>query len=151
MFAKKKNLRHCNAGLEPPALELCRRLDFGGLFMRLSYGFLAFFLILPTAGAQDRSAYVRTNPDRKSWTIGNSLVERVIRFDPNMGLQTVSWRSKVTGTDFIREAGQRRSWGREFAFVAAARSTREQVAPRDLIWNRTALRKLHRPEKTSAS
>jgi alpha-galactosidase len=46
-------------------------------------------------------------------------VERVIRFDPDIGLHTTSWQSKVTGTDFMRIAGQRRSWGSEFAFTAA--------------------------------
>ncbi len=89
--------------------------------MHLFYGFLAFVSILPMAAARDRSAYVRTSADRKSWTIGNSLVERVIRFDPNDGLCTTSWRSKVTGTDFMKVAGQRRCWGREFAFVAGGK------------------------------
>ncbi|MBZ5672467.1 MAG: alpha-galactosidase [Acidobacteriia bacterium] len=89
--------------------------------MRLSYGFLAFILTVPMAAAQDRSAYVRTSADRRSWTIGNSLVERVIRFDPKIGLHTTSWRSKITGTDFIRVASQQRSWGREYAFVAAGK------------------------------
>ena len=89
--------------------------------MRLSYGFLAFILTIPTAVAQDRSAYFRASTDRKSWTIGNGLVERVIRFDPNIGLHTTSWQSKVTGTDFMKVAGQHQSWGREYAFASGGK------------------------------
>jgi alpha-galactosidase len=89
--------------------------------MRWLYGFLTFILISPLAAAQERSAYVRPSADRHSWTIGNSLVERVIGFDPGDGLRTTSWRSKVTGTDFMKVAGEHRSWGREFAFVAGGK------------------------------
>ena len=54
------------------------------------------------------AAFVRTNAEGKSWTVGNAFVEREIRFDPKLGLYTASWRHKVTGTDFMRrrwEAG----------------------------------------------
>jgi len=90
--------------------------------MRLSCGFLAFILTIPMALAQDRSAYVRATSDGKSWTIGNDLVEREVRFEAPHGLYTESWRSKVTGTDFMKVAGRTESTGREFAFVAGGQA-----------------------------
>jgi alpha-galactosidase len=86
--------------------------------MRLACGFLAFILTIPVALAQDRSAYVRSAADARSWTIGNDLVEREVRFEAKHGLFTASWRSKVTGTDFMKVAGRTESTGREFAFTA---------------------------------
>src|ERR1039458_9153386 len=86
--------------------------------MRLPWGFLALILTIPTAAAQDRSAYVHAAADGMSWTIGNNLVEREVRFSAQHGLSTESWRSKVTGTDFMRVTGRTESRGREFAFTA---------------------------------
>jgi alpha-galactosidase len=60
---------------------------------------------------------VRTNEEGKSWTVGNSLVEREIRFDPKRGLHTESWRHKVTGTDFMEEGRKRGGPGREFTVL----------------------------------
>jgi len=42
--------------------------------------------------AQTNGAFVRTNAEGKSWTVGNTLVEREIHFDPHDGLYTASWR-----------------------------------------------------------
>jgi len=86
--------------------------------MRLACGFLAFILTIPMALAQDRSAYVRATTDGRTWTIGNDLVEREVCFEAQHGLYTESWRSKVTGTDFMKVAGRTEARGREFAFVA---------------------------------
>ncbi len=61
------------------------------------------------------SSTVRTGPGGRSWTIGNGLVEREVRFEPGKGLTTAGWRSLVTGTDFMRHAKEP---GAEFSFVA---------------------------------
>lgn len=60
-------------------------------------------------------AFVRTNAEGKSWTVGNSLIEREIRFDPERGLRTESFTHRVTGTDFLEEARKRGGSGREFS------------------------------------
>ena len=60
-------------------------------------------------------AYVNGNSEAKSWTIGNSLVEREIRFDSELGLHTESWRHEVTGTDFTETPRKRRSRAGEFS------------------------------------
>src|SRR5579864_6526890 len=62
-------------------------------------------------------AFVRTNAEGKSWTVGNSLVEREIRFDPKRGLHTESWSHKVTGTDFMEEGRKRGGPGHEFTVL----------------------------------
>lgn len=36
-------------------------------------------------------AFARTNVERRSWTIGNTLVERGIHFDAKQGLYTAGW------------------------------------------------------------
>jgi alpha-galactosidase len=64
------------------------------------------------------SAFVRTNAEGKSWTVGNNLVERGIRFDPKVGLYTGSWRHKVTGKDFLKQSSTRTRLGAEFSFQA---------------------------------
>ena len=66
-------------------------------------------------GEAASTAFARTNAEGKSWTLGNSLVEREIQFDAQHGLRTTSWRHKVTGTDFMEEGRKRGDWGREFA------------------------------------
>ncbi len=86
--------------------------------MRLSFGFLVIILFASVAAAQSSSAYIHTSDDGKSWVIGNELVEREIRFDAEIGLYTASWRNKVTGRDFMKDAAAHRRWGREFSFVA---------------------------------
>ena len=73
------------------------------------------------ANAQDQAAYVRPGADGKSWTIGNDLVEREVRFEAKAGLYTAAWRSKVTGTDFLTAAGHDRSRGKEFSFLAGGK------------------------------
>ena len=60
-------------------------------------------------------AFVRTNAEGSSWTMGNALVEREIRFDAKMGLHTPSWRHKVTGTDFVEAPAKRGNRGAEFS------------------------------------
>ena len=77
------------------------------------------------AGASETAtAFVRTNQEGKSWTIGNTLVEREIRFDPGVGLYTESWLHKVTGKDFLKHLtsdlpwGPETPWGAEFSFRA---------------------------------
>lgn len=61
------------------------------------------------------AAFVHTNTEGKSWTIGNSLVEREVRFDPDLGLHTTSWRHHVTGTDFMKTARKQGKRGEEFS------------------------------------
>jgi hypothetical protein len=60
--------------------------------MRIRILPLAFFLLTALGHSQSESTYVHTGWDRKAWTIGNSLVEREIRLNPQMGLYTASWR-----------------------------------------------------------
>ena len=36
----------------------------------------------PAKAGATATAFVRTNQEGKSWTVGNTLVEREIRFDP---------------------------------------------------------------------
>ncbi len=82
--------------------------------------FVLFVAILSSVMSfgQNDSSYVRGGPDNKSWTIGNGLVEREIRFDPKAGLYTASWKHQVTGTDFMQRAQVSSNWGREFSFAA---------------------------------
>jgi hypothetical protein len=70
-----------------------------------------------SSGPEGAKAFVRTNVEGKSWTVGNSLVEREIHFDPPEGLDTSSWRHKVTGTDFMEEGRKRGSHGGEFSVL----------------------------------
>ena len=70
------------------------------------------------------TAFVRTNAEGKSWTVGNTLVEREIHFDPKVGLYTESWLHKVTGKNFLKHLdtdlpwGPETRWGAEFSFQA---------------------------------
>jgi alpha-galactosidase len=68
------------------------------------------------AGVEGKRAYVSTGADGASWTIGNDLVECQLRFDHRVGLYTSSWRSKLTGTDFLRRAQAEGRRGAEFSF-----------------------------------
>ncbi|HEV2322659.1 MAG TPA: alpha-galactosidase [Terracidiphilus sp.] len=61
-------------------------------------------------------AYVRTHSDGRSWEVGNDFVERELRFDSRQGLYTGRWQHKITGTDFIPKAQNRRHGGEEFSF-----------------------------------
>ena len=62
-------------------------------------------------------AFVHTNAEGKSWTVGNGFVEREIHFEAEHGLSTASWRHLVTGTDFADTPhGRRRNKGAEFSF-----------------------------------
>lgn len=85
------------------------------------FGLFIFLLGVPVAVSQDRSAYARPAADPKSRAVGNDLVERVIRFDPNTGLRTTSWRNKQTGTEFMNLVPQVAATGGEFAFVASGK------------------------------
>jgi len=67
----------------------------------------------PAEAGETATAFVRTNQEGKSWTIGNALVERKIRFDPGMGLYTESWLHKVTGKDFMKHLSEDLPWGPE--------------------------------------
>lgn len=62
------------------------------------------------------AAYVRSNSEGRSWTIGNAFVQRELRFDSGQGLYTRSWQHKITGTEFIPAAQRRRNGGGEFSF-----------------------------------
>ncbi|HMD85208.1 MAG TPA: glycoside hydrolase family 36 protein [Terriglobia bacterium] len=70
------------------------------------------------------SAFVRTNDEGKSWTLGNALVEREIHFDPKLGLRTASWRHKVTGTEFMGAGGKWGPQGHEFSVLVDGDSFR---------------------------
>ncbi len=83
---------------------------------------LSVLLLTVSANAQSDSVRVRPGADGKSWTIGNALVEREVRFESQHGLHTVSWRHVVTGTDFMRAAGPNRYEGSEFSFEASGGS-----------------------------
>jgi alpha-galactosidase len=81
-------------------------------------GLLAL-LVLATPGigrALNESTYVRVDADNSGWRIGNSLVERHVRFDRAVGLHSVRWKSKLTGTDFLERARASNQWGNEFSF-----------------------------------
>ncbi len=67
-------------------------------------------------------AFVRTDTEGKSWTVGNALVEREIHFDAKQGLYTAGWRHKVTGTDFMAALLSRGVKREEFSFQADADS-----------------------------
>ena len=69
----------------------------------------------------DDTAFVHTNAEGKSWTVGNALVEREIHFDPEQGLHTESWLHKVTGTDFMETPRKRRNRGAEFSVLGGRR------------------------------
>jgi alpha-galactosidase len=78
---------------------------------------------LGAAEIDDHTAFVRTNVEGKSWTVGNTLVEREIRFDPKFGLYTENWIHKVTGKDFLKKwdaapAGADPRGGPDFLFQA---------------------------------
>ena len=62
--------------------------------------------------------FVRTNDKGKTWTIGNSLVEREVCFDPKVGLYTKSWRHKVSEKDFLIRSSEGARRGAEFSFQA---------------------------------
>jgi len=83
---------------------------------------LSMLCLAISVNAQSDSVFVRTGADGKSWTIGNALVQREVHFDSQHGLQTVSWRHAVTGTDFMSAAGPGRYAGSEFSFAASGDS-----------------------------
>jgi alpha-galactosidase len=64
---------------------------------------LVTYFSVSLLAAQTGSAYVQAGPDRRSWKIGNGLVEREVRYSPHHGLYTESWVHKLTGTDFLRQ------------------------------------------------
>ncbi len=86
--------------------------------------FIGLFTI-SLCGAENEPAYVRAAADGKSWSVGNGLVEREIRYNSSHGLYSERWIHKLTGTNFLREklpanrewksAGQ---WRLEFEFYA---------------------------------
>ncbi len=79
--------------------------------------FLFAFLLASQAGAAAAGdSYVRAQTGRDAWAVGNALVERQIAFDPKSGLSTISWRHKVTGTDFTKGGAAPRRLGDEFSF-----------------------------------
>ncbi len=76
---------------------------------------------LPVSGpamGEPSGAYVRSNPEGKSWEVGNALVQRDIRFDAKLGLYTEKWQHKVTGSNFIASALRHPGRGGEFSFHA---------------------------------
>lgn len=89
--------------------------------MRAFFLAFTFAMILTSAfAAGGDESYIRPGPDGKSWSIGNSLVERVVRFDETRGLRTASWRYKVTGKEFL-DGGIEQS-GAEFSFSLDGKS-----------------------------
>ena len=70
------------------------------------------------AATEAEAAFVRTNTEGKSWTVGNGLVQRDIAFAPDLGLHTENWIHKLTGKDFIEPARKHRDRGGEFSFRA---------------------------------
>jgi alpha-galactosidase len=72
----------------------------------------------PVQSDETGKAFVHSNADGKGWTVGNTFVEREIRFDAKLGLYTQSWRHKVTGTDFMATPLSRGFKGDEFSFLA---------------------------------
>ena len=86
--------------------------------MKTISAMLSILALAASVHARTDSVLVRTGADGRSWTIGNSLVERELHFDSERGLRTVSWRHKLTGTDFISAAGRNRYAGSEFSFRA---------------------------------
>jgi alpha-galactosidase len=77
-----------------------------------------FLSFAANQGTQTPPAYVKAEPDKKSWMIGNGLVERQVQFDTQIGLFTPAWRHKLTGTDFIKQVPASNSRGAEFSFQA---------------------------------
>ena len=97
----------------------------------------------PAKSNETATAFVRTNAEGKSWTIGNTLAEREIRFDPKVGLYTESWLHKVTGKNFLKHLatdlpwGPETRWGAELSFQAdsthLAGATRGPLADFDWV------------------
>ena len=89
------------------------------------------------------TAFVRTNAEGKSWIVGNTLVEREIRFDSKVGLYTASWIHKATGKNFLQPLDTDLPWGpetrrgAEFSFQAdgkqVAGATRGPAADFDWV------------------
>ncbi len=86
--------------------------------MRVNFAVFAIILLPIVVFGQSESSYVRAGSDGRSWTIGNGLVEREIRYDPKAGLYTAHWKHNVTGTDFMQRAQAEKDWGPEFSFDA---------------------------------
>ena len=82
-------------------------------------------------------AFARVNEERKSWTVGNALVEREIHFDAKQGLHTAGWRHKVTGTDFMTALLRRGVEREEFSFRADADSFSGASESWELVDSRT--------------
>jgi len=61
------------------------------------------------AEAFSEPAYVRSGS--LTWSIGNGLVERVLKYSSENGLHTESWIHKVTGTNFLQHLPKERPWG----------------------------------------
>jgi alpha-galactosidase len=87
--------------------------------MKATFNGILFALLAQCAvGQGSDGTYVQASADRRSWLIGNTLVERGISYDPSRGLCTTSWRHKVTGTDFMARASAQNRLGDEFSFRA---------------------------------
>jgi alpha-galactosidase len=74
------------------------------------------FILQAGAMAAAPAGPLLQDASRDMWTIGNSRVEREIRFDQSSGLTTAGWRHKVTGTEFVLPG--RRPRFQEFEFAA---------------------------------
>jgi alpha-galactosidase len=84
--------------------------------MRIAAIFCILFVCPELSLAAGQLVYVNASSDKQSWTIGNDLVEREIRFDASGGLYTSRWVHKVTGADFMSRARDGKRWGPEFYF-----------------------------------
>ena len=71
-------------------------------------------------------AYVRTETsgETTSWSLGNGLLERSLKFSPAHGLYTETFRHKVSGTDFLMRSQPATHPGAEFMFRADSDSFR---------------------------
>jgi alpha-galactosidase len=108
-------------------------------------GVLAFMLNHAWAAAEN-PAFIRTGADGQSWTVGNELVQRALRFSPGHGLFTDSWKHRLTGTDFMRQPftaapNTEPHPGNEFSFDVGGQKVRgnTEKAPADFEFVRSQI------------
>ena len=93
------------------------------------------YLLLSAPGLhlQFPPPFVRTGADKRSWVIGNGLVERQIQFEPTIGLFTSAWRHILTGSNFIKTVPAANPRGAEFYFQVDGDRLAGSEAAFDLI------------------
>jgi alpha-galactosidase len=85
-------------------------------------------------GVEHLRSYVHRRLNGKIWLIGNGLTEREVRFEGEIGLRSVRWLHKVTGTDFLQRAQAEKQWGNEFSFESNGLLFTD-AAPPPSYWN----------------